>query len=52
MSKARESEVLEVVRGRLLVLVWGRGSGPQLLLLALCPDTKLRKRWTGLRQGL
>lgn len=48
MSEAHESEVLKVVRGRLLVLVWGRGSAPQLLLLALCPDTKLRKRWTGL----
>ena len=53
MSKASESEVLEVVCGRLLVLVWGRGSGLQLLLLlVLCPDTKLRKRWMGLWQGL
>ena len=52
MSKARESEVFEVVRGRLLVLVWGRGSGPQLLLLALSPDTNLRKKWARLCQGM
>ena len=50
MSEACESEVLEVVCCRLLVLV--RGGGPLLLvLLALSPDTKLGKKWAKLWQG-
>ena len=51
MSKTCEPTVLEVVRTRLLVLVRGMGSGPLLLLLlALSPDTKLRKKWVRLWQ--
>ena len=56
MSKTCESEVLKVVCDRLLVLVQGKVGSPQLLLLllllALCSNTNVKKKWTGMWQRL